>query len=328
MFNDLVRQAPTLNRLFWIDFHGTFTCTNAECKKSSDRPDTTALSLQVNINPQKDVSIDQLVKQAFGEQKISKWRCPACKGEQGTMRERITNAPEILFIFINRFSGKDPSKKLKRSTPYSQTLDLSDCQDESKKAKDQGNTPLRYELFGVVSHRGERGHGHYINAIKGPTEEWFRISDRDVRETTFEAFEKSQKQNIATRFTPYLLAYVRTGQRIKVPEPDIPKPDRPTPDRPTPDWADSTDFEGHMRFGPTKISGYTFPRDPREGAAKLRFSLAQATEGTGKVARDGRPVQPIRRDAQVELALELNGVHYKGILKGTLIARAFRYFRS
>ena len=100
--------------------------------------------------------------------------------------------------------------------------------------KDEANKYSSYTLNGVVVHRGDGNHGHYISYIKnsdydpndeyGPAKRWLRFDDMDVTEVDQKSYEneafgsnlpqQGQFNNEINNMSGYLLFYIANGSSI------------------------------------------------------------------------------------------------------------------
>ncbi|KAI9923689.1 hypothetical protein MW887_008422 [Aspergillus wentii] len=128
-------------------------------------------------------------------------KCPRCKDGSLSLRDRIKDLPEILFVQINRQDLF--GEKLKYPIFYEEELIIPD-QIRGHDLNDVGK--IWYELYAINLHVGDEiTKGHYTCAVKGPNGKWTRLDDnRKLEELTF-----SQLQSYKHSEESYIFAYRR-----------------------------------------------------------------------------------------------------------------------
>ena len=133
---------------------------------------------------------------------------------------RIREAPEILFIKLDRLKQTDPLKpysitKSEERIVINETLDLSQYLEQDDK---DANASARYRLDGVISRAGSGiSSGHYIAHVRHHVEpaRWFSLNDNIVREEKFADAIAHEGKFSGQDFTPYVLAYTKIHDEVE-----------------------------------------------------------------------------------------------------------------
>ncbi|OJJ30725.1 hypothetical protein ASPWEDRAFT_177376 [Aspergillus wentii DTO 134E9] len=153
--------------------------------------------------PNQTTTIEDAIIEGFQDSTISDGsrKCPRCKDGSLSLRDRIKDLPEILFVQINRQDLF--GEKLKYPIFYEEELIIPD-QIRGHDLNDVGK--IWYELYAINLHVGDEiTKGHYTCAVKGPNGKWTRLDDnRKLEELTF-----SQLQSYKHSEESYIFAYRR-----------------------------------------------------------------------------------------------------------------------
>lgn len=178
------------------------TCEECGHTKSYGPPDP-GFFLGAAIDGKQQRTIEQAIdRYLFCPNDAFDWSCESCNGKNKSARRGvILDAPEILFVHVNRFTGE---RKLKTSVIFEELLDITEHY--VAKPEEDSNQKLRYQLFAVIYHRGGSiSEGHYYTYALGPTGKWSSINDHIVKETSFAGVRKAQSNDDCV----YVLAYRR-----------------------------------------------------------------------------------------------------------------------
>lgn len=160
-------------------------------------------SLPLPIQPSiQNGTVAQYLQQYMVET-VEDYRCDSCK-DKTTIKHRkqlISYAPEILTISLKRTD--DRGRKLNNAVAIKPTIDLTNYRDAGIRE------PLRYELVGIIKHKGTLEFGHYTSACKGPDGDWYGFDDQQKSKTSLAAAVSSSKG-----FTPYILYFQRKESLI------------------------------------------------------------------------------------------------------------------
>ena len=145
-------------------------------------------------------------KELLSSEKGNAYDCPKCQSKKSkAIREYfIYKPPKVFIVQLKRFSGsafvlKKNSKRVE--IPLKLSLDdfiLYDCilcytvdheknediLEEVNKETTKRLGIYEYELYGIISHSGGMGGGHYISYIKTPERKWYHASDSHVSEVS------------------------------------------------------------------------------------------------------------------------------------------------
>jgi len=143
--------------------------------------------LYINIEAN-DRSISNLIKNRFARDFIYK-SCENCNPDNSTDTEHqvlsyIYKLPEILIIYISRFSDKN--NKNNNKIILDKKLDLSDYSMENE---------TEFKLKSVICHTGNLNSGHYYNIIKNYGK-WYLFNDHQVTLIDFETIQESSDSYI------------------------------------------------------------------------------------------------------------------------------------
>jgi len=159
-------------------------------------------------------------------------QCYRCKRTNVDLEryDDIKQAPEILFICIARYKGKEVRHKNgKVSFKAVKDLDVVEIPDDLELSEflnrhDYGTgSVVEYRLAGMISHSGESAtSGHYHSFVRGGAkkEQWYRINDSRVKACDLQDVNDSKTNTLSssdfkTRFTPYILMYEINPQTSK-----------------------------------------------------------------------------------------------------------------
>ena len=150
-------------------------------------------------------------------------------GKQDAVREvRLRRLPPVLQLFLKRFRYQyGEIQKLNTKFEFPWTLDLSDYTLEAK--------PAKYQLFGVLVHKGVSYHGHYFAFLKVGLAQWYKFNDYSVDAVTeehvlatsvggevrdIEVTENGVREVLRPNDTSaYMLYYVKEGEDSRVFDP-------------------------------------------------------------------------------------------------------------
>ncbi|KAK2755678.1 hypothetical protein FQN54_005827 [Arachnomyces sp. PD_36] len=190
--------------LFQAEVEYQKTCDNCKAIEKNQPDHIYSLGAAINHDTKLERAISWYMSNP--EDRI-KWTCKSCRTPNHTARRCvIRDAPEILFVHVNRFEergGREP-KKLNAKIQFEESLDITEyLRGGSEGVPDVGS---RYELFAAIYHNGRStSHGHYFTYTRGPTGEWSRINNETVHKATFKDVSGAQTKDNCV----YVLAYHR-----------------------------------------------------------------------------------------------------------------------
>ncbi|TVU31576.1 hypothetical protein EJB05_23266, partial [Eragrostis curvula] len=166
-----------------------------ECSHCSDRYEPFLdLSLEVNMVATLVDALESFTKVELIEDVM----CDGCKTRVNMEKHlKIEQAPEVLVIHLKRFlnSGHNISK-IWDKVEYTLELDIDPFMCSV------GDTPQKYDLYGVVEHLGTYARGHYVCYIRSSEDDWYKFDDANV-------YRCSEANVLDIR--SYLLFYVKQG---------------------------------------------------------------------------------------------------------------------
>lgn len=105
---------------------------------------------------------------------VEQWKCMECSSTEGTKVNRFWKLPNTWIIILKRFNNQqkinDPLHIINELI-IQKGIEMSSFTD---------NTPITYELKGIVNHFGNLNGGHY-NAICKNKEDWYLYDDLNIR---------------------------------------------------------------------------------------------------------------------------------------------------
>ena len=175
--NFIQREKSIVTDLFYAQVLNIFKC---ECKaeiysfqKILDFP------LLFPDNKNNDVlSINDLLQLYFKTEYIDfETICQKCQKKAKHKKEiRISRAPDILILSLQRIDVINNRKKLDYLVNFPQKLNMYEFMDH-----DCGHDKdCEYELFGIINHMGSINSGHYYSYIKIENKDWFEFNDSKV----------------------------------------------------------------------------------------------------------------------------------------------------
>lgn len=154
------------------------------------------------VKPEKDGDrLQDLINSTFTDMTIlsgeSAWECEKCGVKRSAIKTpaRIYSCPKNLMICIQRFKFDQFGTKIRTVVNIDEeiTIDL----------LDDGDTKIKYQLCGLVTHLGMTVIcGHYIAIIKETDDTWLVCNDSYI--SRYESFEKAKTM---ARGDIYLLMY-------------------------------------------------------------------------------------------------------------------------
>ncbi|EFJ10344.1 hypothetical protein SELMODRAFT_2558, partial [Selaginella moellendorffii] len=108
----------------------------------------------------------------------NKYYCSGCKAPQiSTKKLSIYRAPSVLVLHIKRFYGVEPRSYRKDDRPVVYPLNGLDLSSFMRHFSQQQAT---YDLYGVCSHFGSLGYGHYTATCRSVDNGWYCYNDSSV----------------------------------------------------------------------------------------------------------------------------------------------------
>ncbi|KAJ3680667.1 hypothetical protein LUZ60_016945 [Juncus effusus] len=126
--------------------------------------------------------------------------CEGCKTRVSKVEKqmKLDQAPDVLAVHLKRFKNDGSEiEKIDKHVEYPIELDLEPFVSCSNTEHD-----VKYELYGIVEHRGVFSYGHYVSTIRSSPSSWHLFNDSVVTSIT-EASALNQ--------TAYILFYIKKG---------------------------------------------------------------------------------------------------------------------
>jgi ubiquitin carboxyl-terminal hydrolase 8 len=165
-----------ISNLFYGQMCTTRTCRTCEHETMTfETFDSLALPV-----PPRATSLRQCLDAFFATEIIPAWQCDACKMYGCRQRTTISRMPHNLVVILKRFAVQDGKvRKIEQCIDFPEhDLDLRQRPFSNMSAK-----TFSYSLYGVCSHVGTTGRGHYTAFVKQPfSERWFLCDDAEVTE--------------------------------------------------------------------------------------------------------------------------------------------------
>lgn len=181
---------------------------------------------------QEPISLASCLESFTKEEKLGekeKYFCPKCKGHQlASKKLEIYRLPPILIVHLKRFQMVDEKwikcskvvefPRVKFDPSRYMVPHDSPCEDlhQHRLAVDSTPGELKYNLYGIVSHSGRMGGGHYVAAARHLSDtspvKWFLYNDSSVRQILPDEIDTS---------TAYMLFYEREGLDVNAYLPDV-----------------------------------------------------------------------------------------------------------
>ena len=194
------REKSIITEIFYSQIVNIYTC---QCKsmifsfqKILDFPLLFPEKIKNDV-----IQLYDLLKLYFAEEYIDfENKCEKCKKIAKHKKElKISRPPEILILSLQRID-LITGKKLDYSIKFEQELDLYEFIDH-----DCGyDRECKYELFGVINHKGNINSGHYFSFIINENNEWIEFNDSFVR-----------KINYFSNYSPNVYAFFYIKEKYK-----------------------------------------------------------------------------------------------------------------
>ena len=213
---ELIRNVAT-DRLFRMSFKRQWTCQ--DCGKINTRRDV-ANCLQLPMPPTRldDRNLTHFIAEYFRPEAVE----IACSSAQCSNVSRwrardtvITAGPEILVIQMVRMRTDDygRSSKVRYSVVPDHRLDLS--QYTARVRGTDSNMALKYELHGIVSHRGDTlQSGHYISMVRCRNGVDFACANDSIITNLGRDAEQIFKAAETRTWQSYVLVYQKVGGKM------------------------------------------------------------------------------------------------------------------
>lgn len=171
----------------------------------------TGIQFSIPQKPDERTSLRKCLREHFKKEEVDGVQCnsDACKGRRGN-RERVLSVvvgPEILVIQLVRMAYDIKTGQMTKSmaqVDYSERLNLSRWSE----------SPLMYQLHGVVAHDGETlDEGHYVAMVRSQSGDTFvHCNDRIIDDT--QTREQVLARADSGDFRSYLLVYQKIRGRM------------------------------------------------------------------------------------------------------------------
>ena len=182
----------------------------------------TNVSLPLSV---KSGSMEDSLREFFSPQKLTGdnlYQLSNGMKMESIVTQKIETAPPVLIFQLARFSfDKERKHRIKINTKFT-ILDKIDIKKYMLNSND--NESYKYILNGIVVHRGDGQHGHYISLIKENinSDNWLKYDDTSIdrikKREDFEnlAFGDENDNNSLYGSSGYLLFYVRENATISI----------------------------------------------------------------------------------------------------------------
>ncbi|RNF22606.1 ubiquitin hydrolase [Trypanosoma cruzi] len=134
------------------------------------------LSLPMIPGARKAATIESMLKISFdeAEEKLrggNQLLCARCRRlRNGTRSVKIIRWPKILVLHLKRFD--DTGKKNSEPVVFPESF------------MTHGNSPMQYQLYGVVCHSGSENWGHYTSYVRTLSGRWYHCNDAVISLST------------------------------------------------------------------------------------------------------------------------------------------------
>ncbi|AYV78441.1 MAG: ubiquitin carboxyl-terminal hydrolase [Edafosvirus sp.] len=202
-WKDYVKKSHSvITDIFTGIFYSNIECNT--CKEQSPTFEPFTL-LSVPIPEKGETTLESCLERFSGTEMLTgdeKYKCDSCKQiSDANKKIYIWNPPEILCIQLKRFNntGYRIMKNHSKVTFPLKDLELNQNYSEYHKCD------FKYDLYGVIEHRGVFGGGHYVayckNAMNG---KWYEYNDDDV----YHIPDSNLEKEVITQ-NSYILFYQR-----------------------------------------------------------------------------------------------------------------------
>lgn len=218
MLTLLCCRGRSISRLFNVTTRRTWTCE--DCGRTSA---LRAKDLAIRLALPKELEgqpFDSYLRACFQDEDLPDLRCEsdACvvdhpEGRNRTRRTRIVHGPELLVIQLLRFNFDLNVMNLVKNpyrVPFRERLDLSEWTVD--------NTALKYQLHGVVAHRGaSTSSGHYLAALQCQNgSDVATANDMSIGISSDREWLLAPRRGDGDEFDSYLLVYQKVGGVMRV----------------------------------------------------------------------------------------------------------------
>ncbi|KAK8130936.1 hypothetical protein PG984_007374 [Apiospora sp. TS-2023a] len=220
-----------LDRDWGMGILETTECKTAGCNELTQQFEWSRSVLPIPIVTRNDqqgttpISLDELLKEEFkevgldGDKDLGGFDCGKVKGEvhmRKTRTRRMIRLPRLMYIRLTRENSVGDKKSMRVVQFEVDNFDLSDYvspefKDVSHVNEDGFSGKPTYQLYGVISHRGERiNNGHYVSYVRqGPDQTWFLCNDDIVNQKSLDEMKTEWFTPRGDPFTPMMLFYKR-----------------------------------------------------------------------------------------------------------------------
>ena len=170
---------------FYAQIINIFSCKNGKNEKYSfekilDLP----LLFPSDVN---SIKLEELLDIYFKDDQIDYCKkCKNCNKKKHYKRTKISRPPNILILSLQRINERNQTKNICK-VEFDESLNIKKYIDE-----DCGHiNEYKYNLYGIICHKGEINFGHYYSYIKLNGKEWYEFNDSKVSCYGDELFSKS-----------------------------------------------------------------------------------------------------------------------------------------
>ncbi|KAK2907359.1 hypothetical protein Q8A67_006344 [Cirrhinus molitorella] len=157
---------PEMSKVFRGIMKDSITCLNQTCKAKSLEKENAFVFIPVPMQSQITVNVQNCINSHFKSTEMSGVYCETCKSMTDIEKAKF---PPVLVLHLQRFSQDYRQMKYVKNNASAEIpfrLLLVD---------------RKYDLYGIVNHRGTLTNGHYYAEIKSfDDQQWYQFNDSSV----------------------------------------------------------------------------------------------------------------------------------------------------
>ncbi|KAF8791052.1 Ubiquitin carboxyl-terminal hydrolase 22 like protein [Argiope bruennichi] len=176
------------------------------CHDSSSLPLDCFMDILLDVDRKDDCLVNVLNRKYLEPQLLSDYKCSNCEKTDTTyVHQRIKKLPNVVCFRMNCFllqADRNVSRSRSRTmqkkstafafeeflnmSPYLSSESTNSSDRESACAAASAPYETIYQLFAVISHKGNLEGGHYVTYIRHRADNWYECDDRFVYKRSFE----------------------------------------------------------------------------------------------------------------------------------------------
>lgn len=195
-------EKPKVNRLLTMRHRSEWLCPSCSGQYHSEEAE---MGLMLVVADNQNNTLQTMIADDHSD--TIDWTCDSAQCQDMGLQKcnrtrRIIQAPEILVVKLSRVNfDKSGHHKIHAPVDFPMALNLN--------AHTQNQTPLDYDLYGVVSHAGNHQQGHYIASVRTRTGHFRTVDDRIVRPGNLNLPQLQRPRVDGIAFDPVVLFYVK-----------------------------------------------------------------------------------------------------------------------